>query len=259
MDLVDLIKNATKPSKMVTSQSVFDVDEKLLKEIKRRCKDNVENIDEVARYLLLNLSSNKGVIRMKSLIIIDSLFNRSNLFRFSVCKGLKTITSCAGFLQVATSSSNDNSNNSSASIATSANAPMKMAKDYTDEVQNKVKELIELWDIRYGNNYPELHAMARYLRESLKLVMPNISNKKKEHEERIKEIERINKNKLLIRKNKVLKNELHDGIIDVEATLKVLIRYRIYNFLLSYFLTYSRVLIVVLRLFFLLLSLQQKV
>ena len=224
MDLVDLIKNATKPPPAATtasSLSVFDVDEKLLKEIKRRCKDSEENIAEVARYLLLNLSSNKGVIRMKSLSIIDTLFNRSKLFRFSICKGLKTITSCAGFLQAASSNSNDNSNNSSASIATGANAPIKITKDYASEIQNKVKELIELWDIRYGNDYPELHAMARYLRESLKVVMPNISKKAKEHEERIKEIERINKNKLLIRKNKVLKNELHDGIIDVETTLKV--------------------------------------
>ena len=72
MDLVDLIKNATKVSNVKTSsQGIFDIDEKLLKEIKRRCKDNTANIDEVARYLLLNLSSNKGIIRMKSLIIMD--------------------------------------------------------------------------------------------------------------------------------------------------------------------------------------------
>ena len=222
MDLVDLIKNATKVSNVKTSsQGIFDIDEKLLKEIKRRCKDNTGNIDEVARYLLLNLSSNKGIIRMKSLIIMDELFNRSNLFRLSVCKGLKTITSCAGFLQVATNNSINDASNSS-SVATSANEPMKLAKDYNEEIQNKVKELIELWDIRYGSDYTELHAMARYLRESLKIRMPNICKKAKEHEERSKEIEKINKNKLILRKNKILKNELHDGIVDVETTLQVL-------------------------------------
>jgi len=241
MELVDLIKNATKPlnaSATGSSEGIFHVDEKSLKEIKKRCKENAANIDEVARYLLLNLSSNKGVIRIKSLKIIDALFNRSTLFRHSICKGLKIITSCAGFLQIAVG--NDN-NSSSAGVATSANAPMKLAKDYTEEVQDKVKELIELWDIRYGNEYPELHAMARYLRESLKLVMPNICNKAKEHEERIKELDRINKNRLLLRANKLLKNELHDGIVDVETALKVLIRLLVNPHMLISWLTRSRV------------------
>jgi hypothetical protein len=42
------------------------------------------------------------------------------------------------------------------------------------EVESRVKELIELWDSQYGDRLPSLRGTARYLRESLRVDMPNI-------------------------------------------------------------------------------------
>ena len=118
------------------------VDENIITNIKNVCKKDVSIVTEAARYLLLDLENNHGVIRLRSLYVINILFIRSNTFRTIVSKDIKHIAKCAGLLRI--------------------DGNYKLALTYQNEVESKVKELIELWDISYGGYYPQIRAMARY-------------------------------------------------------------------------------------------------
>ena len=104
----------------------------------------------------MELNSKSGTVRLRALDLIDYFFTRSSEFRSFVAKNLKSIAQSGGFLQQLSRTCGNK------------------AETLADQVQERVKGMIELWDHLYGIVYPSIHVMARYCRETLGLRMPNI-------------------------------------------------------------------------------------
>jgi hypothetical protein len=60
----------------------------------------------------------------------------------------------------------------SARLVTAEQSSLRSTSE--ESYRNRVLELIELWDAEYGNEEPGLRAAARYLRETLRITMPNV-------------------------------------------------------------------------------------
>jgi hypothetical protein len=153
MSIAKLVQNATKKKKgetdIIVTSFVSDDD---IKAIKIICKNNEMAVKEVARYLLLDLGNRSAVVRLRSLCIIDLLFLRSKLFRKEISCNIRAIAQCGGFL----------------------GCKITENIEHRDLLQHRVKELLEMWDVYYGEFLPEIRAITRYMRESLRLDMPNI-------------------------------------------------------------------------------------
>ena len=156
MDIGSLIQKATKEPPNGTN--ILVVSASLLAPIKNLCKKDEQSLLSAFHYLSVDLKRKNGCVRMRSLYIINELFQRSKVFRKEVSQNITTVVSCSGLLRSLT-------NDVDGGIASS----------FAVEIENKVKELIETWDSTYGTLYPEIHAVARYFRETLKLQMPNIA------------------------------------------------------------------------------------
>lgn len=156
-EISDIITRATNPPKVIKNKSQLNipvtdlliVNDSFIKDIKDICKSNDNEILNASRCLLINLENTSGIIRMKSLYIISILFARSKLFRLEMSNNIRLIVSSAGLI-----TSIDNNNNKNV-----------LPKDYSKEVIDKIKEMIELWDIQFGHLYPQIRAIARYFRE----------------------------------------------------------------------------------------------
>ena len=157
LSIAYMVKKITNPPKEVASKTL--VDSELLIPLKNICKSNdMAQLGEVFHYLSTDLISKKnGLYRLRSLFTIDYVFMRSRLFRSIVCNHINIIIRCAGLLRTQ-SHKIDND----------------IASSYVKEVEEKVKELIEIWDLTFGEQFSQLKVVARYLRESLKLKMPNL-------------------------------------------------------------------------------------
>ena len=133
-----------------------EVGEDLLRPIKDRCRKDQSQLPDVARHLLQDMQRKSVTLRLRCLCIIDMLFMRSQRFRESVCEqgGIRIIARSAGLLH---------DENAGEPLETSG------------QLQERVKELVEVWDVSFGSQLPVLHAVARYFRESLKLAMPNVT------------------------------------------------------------------------------------
>jgi hypothetical protein len=156
MDIANLIKKATTPAK---NEVTHVVDDAILTAIKTVCKKNPTAVKEAFYYLSTDLTKRNGAVRIRALLVMDCLLHRSKVFRELVCADIRTIVGNMGLLKEQGSSSS-----STFTAATSLAA----------EVQAKGKELVEVWDHLYGERYPQLRAVSRYLREVLRLEMPNI-------------------------------------------------------------------------------------
>lgn len=153
MNIAKLIQNATKKKKGETDINVASfVTDDDIKAIKAVCRKNDVAVKEVARYLVLDLGNRSAVVRLRSLCIIDLLFLRSKVFRKEISCNVRLIAQCGGFM----------------------GSKITENIEHRDFLQHRVKELLEMWDVYYGEFLPEIRALTRYMRESLCLDMPNI-------------------------------------------------------------------------------------
>lgn len=104
----------------------------------------------------MELNNKSGTVRLRALDLIDYFFTRSSAFRDVVARNLKNIAHSGGILRQSTGTNGSK------------------AETFADQVQEKVKGMIELWDHLYGILYPSIHVMARFCRETMGLRMPNI-------------------------------------------------------------------------------------
>ena len=161
MDL--LVKKVTTLPK---TGDVLDVDSQMLASVKQACKSSADSTKEVFYYASMDLKKRSGAVRIRVLLLMDCLVHRSKLFRELVCADVKQIAMCMGLL---------NESDQGPSKKTSATDRfVSPVTSFSVELENKGKELIEIWDHLYGDRHPQLRALARYLRETLRLEMPNI-------------------------------------------------------------------------------------
>lgn len=154
MSIAKLVQKATKAPKDITDmQAAILVSEDSVLALKTICQEDEKCIDDVARYLLLDLSNRSAIVRLKSLGVIDSLFSRSKIFRKAISSNIRSVAECAGFL----------------------NGKRINCESDRELLENRVKELLELWDNYYGEYFPEIRALTRHMREFLRLTMPNIN------------------------------------------------------------------------------------
>jgi hypothetical protein len=154
MSIVKLVQKATKAPKDVTDlQAAIVVSEDSVLALKTICREDENCIDDVARYLLLDLSNRSPIVRLKALGVIDSLFFRSKIFRKAISSNIRSVAECAGFL---------------------GGKPIN-CESQRELLEHRVKELLELWDNYYGEYFPEIRALTRHMREFLRLTMPNIN------------------------------------------------------------------------------------
>jgi hypothetical protein len=228
----DLIKNATKApagtslsalrataTASVAARATADVasgvietnhefvSEDLLRPIREKCRADDFYIREAARYLLMNLQHKSWIVRIRTLNVIDALFVRSRLFREVICIDIRTVVDSGGLL------------GSVATLGSSGTRNDLTAREGLGRVASRVKELLELWDLQFGYFFPRLHAAARYLRESLRLAMPNLRARARVREEGAVAAEAANRRVLAARRDLVLAevNERLDSIaVDIE-------------------------------------------
>ena len=103
----------------------------------------------------MELNSKSGIVRLRALDLIDYFFTRSSAFRDVVAKNLKSIAQSGGILR-------------------QSSGTCGKAETLADQVQERVKGMIELWDHLYGIVFPSIHVLARFCRETMGLQMPNI-------------------------------------------------------------------------------------
>ena len=154
MSIVKLVQKATKAPKDVRDlQTAIIVSEDSVLALKSACKEDERCVDDVARYLLLDLANRSPIVRLKALGVIDSLFFRSKIFRKAISSNIRSVAECAGFL---------------------GGKPIN-CQSHRELLEHRVKELLELWDNYYGEYFPEIRALTRHMREFLRLTMPNIN------------------------------------------------------------------------------------
>lgn len=154
MSIVKLVQKATKAPKDVTDlQTAIVVSEDTVLALKTICREDKNCIDDVARYLLLDLANRSPIVRLKALGVIDSLFFRSKIFRKAISSNIRSVAECAGFL---------------------GGKPIN-CESQRELLEHRVKELLELWDNYYGEYFPEIRALTRHMREFLRMTMPNIN------------------------------------------------------------------------------------
>lgn len=161
MDL--LVKKVTTVPK---DGDALEVAGDLLAPVKLACKSSADSTKAVFYYASIDLKKRNGAVRIRALVLMDCLIHRSKQFRELVCADVKQIARCMGLLP--------SSDQSGSSKATNSDRFVAPATSYIAELESKGKELIEVWDHLYGDRYPQLRAIARYFRETLRLVMPNI-------------------------------------------------------------------------------------
>jgi hypothetical protein len=156
-ELSDLLKKALKPPSsdrsLATLQELCEVPKELIKPIATKCRQDDYYIIDCCRALQQNLEHKNGYVRMRALYMIDYFFTRSKLFRSIMSKELKTILRSSGLAGI---------------------KGVDIVVGDWQMIESKVKVLIEMWDISFGQLYPEIRTMKRYLAESLRLDMPNI-------------------------------------------------------------------------------------
>jgi hypothetical protein len=153
MNIAKLVQNATKKKKGETDINIASfVSDDDIKAIKAICRNNEIAVKEVARYLVLDLGNRSAVVRLRSLCIIDLLFLRSKVFRNEISCNVRLIAQCGGFL----------------------GSKITENIEHRDLLQHRVKELLEMRDVYYGEFLPEIWALTRYMKESLRLDMLNI-------------------------------------------------------------------------------------
>jgi len=152
--IANLVSKAVQFPRGSNGSLFFTVEKNFLSQFKTLLRDgsNVNNIaEEIFRYLSIELKKKNGVVRMRVLYIIDYLFTRSCVFRNTVSNNIKTIANAADLMKLGNS----------------------VATCHVEEIRTKTMEMMEIWDHFYSHSYPSLHVMVRYLRETLKLKMPN--------------------------------------------------------------------------------------
>lgn len=148
---------------------IYKLDDSLLHQLKYVIKNGTEaQINEVHHYLSIELTNRNNLVRLRALYVIDHFIHRSKYFRQLICINIRTIAQCVGLLD----RSNIKTNSNSSTINRSSDS--MMMPTYSSELLHKGKELLEVWDHLYGSKHTQLHALARYCRESLNMDMPNI-------------------------------------------------------------------------------------
>jgi len=171
MNLSNLICQLVAPTKKKSSRSsigndlssnqtivaMCKLDDSLLIQLKRIMRNGtVAEINEVYHYLSIELSNRSNVVRLRTLVVIDHFIHRSKYFRQLIFNNIRTIAQSTGLM-------NNKTTHHSNTIT-----------PHSSELLEKGKELLEVWDHLFGAKNPQLHALARYCRESLNLEMPNI-------------------------------------------------------------------------------------
>jgi hypothetical protein len=203
----ELIRKATKAPKLTSGgnsvASLEQVDSTLLRPIKALCRQDDDYTTEAARYLLIEIKHISWIVRLRTLNVIDCLFIRSRLFRELICDSVKIIAEGVGFLA---SNEAPSLNAEQRNSLTAVSGPARVVV--------RAKELLELWDMQFGQYLPRLRALARYLRESLKVRMPNLQERILERRVQQAATETQQRRVLMLKRNKAL-DELqhpHEGI-----------------------------------------------
>lgn len=208
-DICEYVKKAVKVPKSSndtnsdSNQLNYFVIQSLVDPIIAICRKGENESSEVIRYLILDLDSTNVIVRIRSLYIINILFTHSKLCRLLVCNSIKAVIRCGGFYAT--------SKKSSTAVVRQA-ASNSAAYEY---LESRVIELVEGWDIQWGTVHPQLHAVSRYFKESLRIKMPDMQAKAQEKKEK----EMLEKVKLCIYKDKIVNMELPRAILDLTTTL----------------------------------------
>lgn len=198
----DLIKKATRfRSKNDHTAADYEVAEDLLKPIKALCRSNDDYVREAARFLLMDMQQKNIVARHKCLCVMDCLFTRSHLFRTLICDEIRLLAWSAGLLRM-----DDKRDSAAAAMSTS------------EAIKEKVKFLVEIWDLVFGQHYSALRALARYFRESLKLKMPNVAAKAHEYAVQRQHREEQDRLAVVLRRDKILRNARAD-LAEIESNV----------------------------------------
>lgn len=191
MASLNILKTATNPPKQISGNNSLSwkvVDESLLSPIKAMVKCGDASLQsEFFHYLSTDLTKTNGIVRYRALVVVDCLFMRSSGFRKITSANIRMIAKAGDLLKT---------ENSVKSIS--------IERCYLVELESKVKELIELWDMLYGMHLPPLRAMARYFRESLRLDMPNIMIRAQKYKEKVEERLMQEKCAIVLRQTRIL-------------------------------------------------------
>ena len=154
MSLIKLVQNATKaPAGETDFSTACLVTPDSILALKSLCKSDGQSTIDACRYLLLDLSNRSVVVRLRALSVIDLLFFRSGLFRKEVSLSIRVVAQCAGFL----------------------GGKLFECIIHRDLLQHRVMELLEIWDTCFGEFLPQIRALARHMKEYLRIKMPDIN------------------------------------------------------------------------------------
>lgn len=156
-DIASIIRQAVSEPKGLPIAQAINVEKAFLQPIKKMLQNarNNSSIDaETFHYLAVELRNKSGIVRLRALDVMDYIFMRSCTFRDVVAQNIKTVAKAAGIIRIEMAQPN--------------------AENFTADIEERFKGMIELWDHLYGVKYPSIHVMGRFCRESLKLKMPNI-------------------------------------------------------------------------------------
>ena len=195
-DMWRLVQKATKiPAGFLLTSSVsLDNNKDVLKSIKAACRtEGTVAVKELMRSLLLTLTTTKTVgVKGRVLAIMDEMFWRSREFREETSAHLRVIAKHLRLLEnssrsnitTSNSGSSSSSNNSSSSSGHAGGGIGAAGAVVEDAfLQNKLKQLIVLWDGCYGQCLPELRGVVRYLSEAMKVPLPDMNVRVGGHQE----------------------------------------------------------------------------
>ena len=156
--VVDIIKKLTNQRKRNPSTSIFDVPEDIYKLVKKTIKINAKCVDELYRLIAVNLDNKSGSVRVRILKLCDYLVPRCRQFRTLFLSDIREIIKKTGTVRVF------------------GKCP---AKTHHEQLEAFLFRAVSCWDADYGIQFPALRALIRYMRESLRLAVPDVNEERR--------------------------------------------------------------------------------
>ena len=151
MDVDRLIKSIVKIPKDGSDPCI--VDEELLRRMASVIDDT--SMDFALKRLFKALQATSGITRMRAIHAIDKLFRGSAKARTSIVNDIRSVI------------------NSTCVIPNNVSTVAKPATSNHDKYTQTTLAYIDIWDEKYGKSHSSLRSMTRYLRDTLRIPMPN--------------------------------------------------------------------------------------
>ncbi|XP_013383000.1 UV-stimulated scaffold protein A [Lingula anatina] len=150
----NLVNTMSKYVEVLTTSGKPELDETLMKNLKRICKKSDEYVEHVFHMLMTQLNQGHSEIRLSAFLICDELFNRSHRFRELLLADFQIFLGLTAEINY--------------------NEPLPPPKKAAKILKSKTYKAIQKWHDKYAEEYRKLALAYNYLKNCKKINFTEI-------------------------------------------------------------------------------------